>query len=113
MTTKLLALFIVGIAAVPIAAPSAQPPHSTESPQALGFAHLYKCPSDRDVDRLGDTVTPQARLEACEQHGHAAGCWWLDGTGGFPRQCRVCRTLTPQRMHWPNDWALPLSVYTS
>jgi hypothetical protein len=82
-------------------------------PGALGFNRFYKCPSDRDTLRLGDTVTPQACLQACRAHGPAAGCWWLDGSGGFPRACRLCRTLAPQREEWRNDWALPLSPLVS
>lgn len=42
----------------------------------------------------------------------AAGCWWLDGTEGFPRQCRICRTLSPVKRHWSNDGALPLDALT-
>ncbi len=107
MPMKALALFVFGIAVVPVAAGCAQP----ATPQALGFNRFYKCIGD--VESLGDTVTPRACLAACEQHGHVAGCWWLDGSGGFPRQCRVCRSLTPKKMFWPNDWALPLTAYTS
>jgi hypothetical protein len=91
----------------------AQRPPAAHSPAALGFQHFYKCPSDADVDRLGDTVTPDACLAACEARAGAAGCWWLDGTGGFPRECRVCRTMQPTRQSWPNDWALSLWRMTS
>jgi hypothetical protein len=79
-----------------------------KSPQALGFMEFYKCPNS-EVARLGDTKTPEACIAACEAHTPAAGCWWLDGTGGFPRECRVCLTMEPQKMTWPNDWGLPMS----
>ncbi len=83
-------------------------PAPKASPQGLGFQQFYKCPSDRDVDRVGDTITPQACLAACSARPNATACWWLDGTGGFPRQCRVCRTQAPIRQRFPNDWAMPL-----
>jgi hypothetical protein len=98
--------------AMPISASpgaSAAPAAAVASPAALGFAQYYKCPSDADAIRLGDTVTPDACLNACNQQGQAAGCWWLDGTGGFGRECRVCKTLTPAKGHWANDWAMPIS----
>jgi hypothetical protein len=88
----------------------AQHVQPTQAPASLGFHHFYKCPADADVDVLGDTVTPKACLTACLTRDNAAGCWWLDGTGGFPRQCRVCRTFSPRQMYWANDWALPLSA---
>lgn len=94
---QLSLLLIASIAAAPTA------------PQALGFRHFFKCPSDADVTRLGDTTTPAACLAACETHSGAAGCWWLDGTGGFARECRVCRTMEPAKRRWPNDWAIPMS----
>jgi hypothetical protein len=83
-----------------------------DPPFARGFSHYYKCP-DADFDVLGDTVTSEACLSACRRHGTAAGCWWLDGTWGFPRECRICRAHAPVRGFWPNDWALPLSGLTS
>lgn len=78
-------------------------------PTALGFRQFYKCPSDADVLHLGDTGTPAACLIACESHPNGAGCWWLDGTNGFPRECRLCRTLSPVKKVWPNDWGVRLS----
>lgn len=78
-------------------------------PTALGFQQFYKCPSDADVLRLGDTGTPAACLAACEAHPNAAGCWWLDGTNGFARECRLCRTMSPMKKVWPNDWGVRLS----
>lgn len=78
-----------------------------QSPEAYGFRHYFKCPSDADVFHIGDTVTPQACLAACQSMQHVAGCWWLDGTGGFPRECRACKTLAPRKEVWPNDWATP------
>jgi hypothetical protein len=92
------------------AAIGAEVSNEPQSPEALGFKHYYKCPNDADVLRIGDTVTPQACLQACENQPRAAGCWWLDGTGGFPRQCRVCKTLTPRKKVWPNDWATPIEA---
>jgi hypothetical protein len=82
-------------------------------PEVFGFEHKYKCPFDFDVLRLGDTKTPEACLKACEQHPGAAGCWWLDGTGGFPRSCRLCRTMAPKKNHFKNDWAQPMSIFIS
>jgi len=82
-------------------------------PEALGFQHFYKCPSDADVTHLGDTKTPQACRTACEAHLNGAGCWWLDGTGGFPRECRLCRTKSPNKQTWPNDWAIPPAPHIS
>jgi len=85
-------------------------------PESLGFRHLYKCPDDRDVLRLGDTGTAEACLAKCtavsKKTGAVAGCWWLDGTGGFHRDCRVCRTRPPVKGKWPNDWALPFTGET-
>jgi hypothetical protein len=36
---------------------------------------------------------------------NVVGCWWLDGTGGFPRTCNGCSTLVPTKHEWANDWA--------
>jgi hypothetical protein len=89
---------------------AAQHRQQDQGPAFLGFHHFYKCPSDADVDVIGDTVTPKACLAACMTSDMAAGCWWLDGTGGFPRQCRICKTFAPRKMSWSNDWALSLSA---
>ena len=105
-----LFLLVAGIAAFPISFCLAQQPRA---PEALGFMRYYKCPSDKDVDRLGDTGTAEACLAACAARSHGVGCWWLDGTGGFPKQCRICRTMQPSKQDWPNDWALPFSTYMS
>jgi hypothetical protein len=112
MSESLLVLFfkIELLLCLPLIANAAAAP---DSPEAHGFVHFYKCPSGRDVERLGDTGTSAACLSACQAHGPAAGCWWLDGTGGFPRQCRVCRVLSPVKRQWPNDWALPLAAFIS
>jgi hypothetical protein len=107
---RLLAVCVAGTLTNVTTAPQISPP---DTPEALGFAHFFKCPSDADVDILGDTITAKACLAACQTHSHAAGCWWLDGTGGFRRECRLCRTQPPTKMQWQNDWALPLSPYTS
>ena len=104
VTSAAVLVFIAG------AAMGAEVGTEPQSPEAFGFRHFYKCPNDADVLRIGDTITPQACLKACETHARAAGCWWLDGTGGFPRQCRVCKTLTPWKKHWPNDWATPMEA---
>lgn len=104
VTSAAVSLFIAG------AAMGAEVGTEPQSPEAFGFRHFYKCPNDADVLRIGDTVTPQACLKACENQARAAGCWWLDGTGGFPRQCRVCKTLTPWKNRWPNDWATPIEA---
>jgi hypothetical protein len=73
-----------------------------------GFQQFYKCPSDADVIPLGNQGTMGACLTACQATKGAAGCWYLDGTGGFPHDCRACRTMTPVKMTWANDWARPL-----
>ncbi len=80
------------------------------SPADQGFIHFFKCPSDSDTTRIGDTQTAAACLRVCQSQAHAAGCWWLDGTGGFPRECRVCRTRQPQKDIWNNDWAMPIDT---
>jgi hypothetical protein len=87
----------------------AEQPLAADTPAALGFQQFYKCPDGPDVDRIGDTKTAGACLAACEARKNAAGCWWLDGTGRFPRQCRVCRTREPVKNRFRNDWALPMS----
>jgi len=106
-------LLLALIAGAPVSFGLAQQPRAPVAPEALGFMHFYKCPSDADVDRLGDTGTAEACLAACSARRHAVACWWLDGTGGFPRQCRVCRTMRPSKQAWPNDWAVPFSAYMS
>jgi TPR repeat protein/S1-C subfamily serine protease len=83
------------------------------NPAPLGFEQFYKCPNTKaldDVRDLGDTVTPGACLSACKKQDAAAGCWWLDGSGGLPRDCRVCKTLAPVRMSYQNDWAIPIGT---
>lgn len=85
------------------AAPATDPNAASEA-TSLGFHHFYKCPDDSDVTVLGDTETMSACWDACQTEG-GAGCWFLDGTGGFARECRVCRTLVPVKETWSNDWA--------
>jgi hypothetical protein len=106
-------LFAAAMISMTTSVSAAQPSPGLETPESLGFAHFYKCPSDADVTHLGDTITAKNCLAACEAQPTARGCWWLDGTGGFPRECRVCRTLEPDKMQWRNDWARPLSPLTS
>jgi hypothetical protein len=74
----------------------------------LGFQQYYKCGDDNDVKSLGEKGSMGACMAACQAEPQAAGCWYLDGTGGFARDCRVCLTLTPVQMTWANDWARPL-----
>lgn len=93
---------------LPVSVSAAQP-LTADTPAALGFQQFYKCPDGSDVDPIGDTITAGACLAACQARKNAAGCWWLDGTGPFPRQCRVCRTREPVKNHFRNDWALPMS----
>jgi hypothetical protein len=88
------------------AAPLTDPDAATEA-VTLGFKQYWKCPDDTDVTVLGDTATMTACWSACEKEG-GAGCWFLDGTGGFARECRVCRTLVPVKETWSNDWARKL-----
>jgi hypothetical protein len=97
----LAGLVLIGSAGAGLAA-------SPDDPVKLGFQRYYKCPDGRDVTRLGDTGTASACLAACLKEPGAAGCWWLDGSNGFPRQCRVCRTQSPVREIWPNDWGISL-----
>jgi hypothetical protein len=80
-----------------------------QSPASLGFQQFYKCPSDADTIRLGDPGTAANCLNECSARG-GAGCWYLDGTGGFARDCRVCRTLAPAKFFYPNDWAMPIEA---
>ncbi len=94
--------------AISVCAHAATSSAQTASPADLGFIHFFKCPSDRDTTRVGDTVTPDACLRVCQSHPGAVGCWWLDGTGGFPRECRICRTLEPTKNQFHNDWAMPI-----
>jgi hypothetical protein len=63
---------------------------NSKDPAALGFQHFFKCMKGGDNVDIGDTVTVKACLDACKKAG-AAGCWWLDGTGGFPRTCNLCK----------------------
>ena len=83
------------------------------NPVSLGFEQFYKCPNTQaldDVLDLGDTLTPSACLSACKKQNTVAGCWWLDGSGGAPRDCRVCKTLAPVKMSYQNDWAIPFGT---
>ncbi|HVY48087.1 MAG TPA: hypothetical protein VHB21_19500 [Minicystis sp.] len=66
-----------------------------------GFQQFYKCSAD--APSLGDKPTKEACLAACQTDATATGCWYLDGTGGFPRDCRVCHApMTKQQ--YANDW---------
>jgi len=83
------------------------------NPASVGFEQFYKCPNTKaldDVVDLGDTRTPSACLSACKKQDTAAGCWWLDGSGGLPRGCRVCKTLAPVKMSYQYDWAIPIGT---
>lgn len=79
------------------------------SPGLLGFKRYFRCPLDGTTRSVGDTKTSSACLAECYLHPEATGCWWLDGTGGFPRDCRICLSGTPRRWRYGNDWALPLT----
>jgi hypothetical protein len=80
---------------------------SKNNPGALGFQQYFKCMKDGDAVGLGDTVTAKGCLDACKKAG-GAGCWWLDGTGGFPRGCNLCSIQPPQKGSWSNDWGIVL-----
>jgi hypothetical protein len=73
----------------------------------LGFEQYWKCPDDRDVKVLGEKANMDECLSACQAEG-GAGCWYLDGSGGFPHDCRVCQTLAPVKETYANDWAKSL-----
>ncbi|HEY8042178.1 MAG TPA: hypothetical protein VIF15_20380 [Polyangiaceae bacterium] len=75
----------------------------------LGFTQFSKCAEGDRVTSLGDRGSMGACLTACEQQPQAAGCWYLDGSGGFPRGCRVCRGLAPVMHAFASDWAKPLA----
>lgn len=92
---------------LPAGLAAAEPPDAP-SPAAVGFRRYFKC-IDFDAISLGDTETAKGCLAACSAVPHAAGCWWLDGTGSFPRECRICRTHPPVPFLYPNDWAQPLA----
>jgi hypothetical protein len=81
--------------------------NAAKEARSFGFKQYWKCPDDSDVTVLGDTKSLQACWSACQAQG-GAGCWFLDGTGGFARECRVCRTLVPVQESWANDWARSL-----
>jgi len=70
-----------------------------------GFKQFWKCPDDNDVQKLGDKGSQDACLTACRAQPLAAGCWYLDGTGGFPRDCRICLTKQPVKETYGNDFA--------
>lgn len=83
------------------------------NPASSGFEHFYKCTGIKrpeDVVDLGDTHTPASCLAACKRQDMAAGCWWQDGSGGLPRDCRVCKTLAPVKMSYENDWAIAIGT---
>jgi len=88
-------------------AASAAPP-AVPSPGLLGFKRYFRCPFDGRTENLGDMKTASACLAECYLHPEATGCWWLDGSGGFARSCRICLHGTPRRWRFGNDWALPL-----
>lgn len=84
-------------------AASAAPCTSTK--QFSGFSQFYKCHGDGDVLSLGDRGAKEDCLDACKREPKAAGCWYLDGSGGYPRDCRVCVTMQPVKDSFANDWA--------
>jgi hypothetical protein len=73
-----------------------------------GFQQYWKCPG-MGVVSLGDTGSEDACLSACEAQPEALGCWYLNGTGGFPRDCRICVDTPPIKETFANDFAGALS----
>jgi len=104
----ILATALAFLANISIASAAKSP-----SAQSLGFQQYYKCASEDDVIHLGDTATAAACLYECRKQDEAAGCWWIDGTGGVQRECRACRTLVPETGSVSNDWAMPLNNLNS
>ena len=79
------------------------------NPAAVGFIHYFKCGNhdSSEANSLGDPGSAKACLDACRAAGVGFGCWYLDGTDGFPRDCRVCTLQAPAYGGWSNDWAQP------
>ncbi|MGE3623222.1 MAG: hypothetical protein AB7H77_05050 [Bdellovibrionales bacterium] len=98
--------------------PAAQPPvprimesvptSPASEPAALGFQQYFKCTGQ--AVPIGDTGTPNACLASCRALPNVMGCWWLDGTGGFGRECRVCTDKAPEKDSFANDWGLSLTT---
>jgi len=75
------------------------------SPALWGFEQYFRCAADADVTSIGDRGSASECLAACKSQPKALGCWYLDGTGGIGRDCRVCRTTRSERNTAANDWA--------
>jgi hypothetical protein len=67
-----------------------------------GFKQGWKC---GDPVNLGDQGSQEACLQACEKQDHPSGCWYLDGTGGFIRDCNYCKSNRTVYGGYQNDWA--------
>jgi hypothetical protein len=83
------------------------PPLQSETPVKLGFHQFNKCHGE--AKGLGDTKTAATCLAACTKQPEAKGCWWLDGSGGFDRECRICLDGSPSRDIFPNDWGIAVN----
>jgi hypothetical protein len=68
-----------------------------------GFVQYQKCMGQ--ATSLGDLGSQDACLAACKADTRAFGCWYLDGTGGFSRDCRICTDAAPSTGTFANDWA--------
>src|SRR5579863_2689064 len=71
------------------------------------FQQYWKCPANETS--LGNKGSEPACLAACEAEPNAVGCWYLDGTGGFPQDCRICLGTPPLKETFSNDFAAPLA----
>jgi hypothetical protein len=96
--------------ATPTPAPTATPTPSP-LPSGAGFQQYFKC--EGSEASLGDQGAATACLASCKAYGAANGnvfgCWYLDGTNGYARDCRICSTAAPAKDVYPNDWGLALS----
>ncbi len=83
-------------------------------PTTLGFKQYYKCASDADTVTIGKRADARACLAACKTvsssllDGNARACWYLDGSAGVPRDCRLCKATAPVEDDFLNNWTVSL-----
>lgn len=83
-------------------------------PASLGFQNYYLCAFGPDVVDIGKRANAQECLVACQTasqkllNGTAKACWWLDGSGGVPTDCRLCKSIDPVKDIFFNNWAIKL-----
>ena len=84
-------------------------------PATLGFQNYYMCAFTPDVVDIGKRANAQECLTACETAskqlliGTAKACWWLDGSGGVPQDCRLCKSIDPVKDVFFNNWTKTLT----